>query len=54
MEIRKYMEKDISAMVYIWKVLFSDVFKSHTTEEAEKEGRAYTCSVTTIKIEWEE
>ena len=23
-------------------------------EEAEKEGKAYTCSVTTIKIEWEE
>ena len=27
-------------------------FKSK--KEAEKEGRAYTCSVTTIKIEWEE
>ena len=27
-------------------------FKSK--EEAEKEGKAYTCSVTTIKIEWEE
>lgn len=23
-------------------------------EEAEKEGKCYTCSVTTIKIEWEE
>ena len=23
-------------------------------EEAEKEGKAYTCSVTTIKIEWED
>ena len=23
-------------------------------EEAEKEGKSYTCSVTTIKIEWEE
>ena len=23
-------------------------------KEAEKEGKAYTCSVTTIKIEWEE
>ena len=27
-------------------------FKSK--EEAEKEGKAYTCGVTTIKIEWEE
>ena len=27
-------------------------FKSK--EEAEKEGKAYTCSVTTIKIEWKE
>ena len=27
-------------------------FKSK--EEAEKEGKAYTCSVTTIKIEWED
>ena len=27
-------------------------FKSK--KEAEKEGKCYTCSVTTIKIEWEE
>ena len=32
--------------------LSPNYFKSK--EEAEKEGKAYTCSVTTIKIEWEE